>query len=390
MIKSRKIRYFEIALYIFIGLIAVGVPLFMHIGDEEEWKFIFREWTRLLPLLLIFLVNNFLLAPYLLLRSKYIPYIVLSLVLLIVVASFGNSFRYSLFKPEKFEPKQEMINEHKKPAFLPENNRDRSIQGSKEKKMEPSHKPEINRPFHKGPFPPSPSFFNYGTFLIGFLIVGFNSGVKIFIQWMDEKEVREEKERQYLSTELAFLKHQVSPHFFMNTLNNIHALIDINSERAKDAVIKLSRLMRYLLHESNTEKVPLKKELDFLESYVELMRLRYNETNLSIRISYPEKEKEVKVPALLFLPLIENAFKHGVLPNKKSFVDIDFSIADESLVLKVKNSNFPAVYPEINETSGIGLENIRKRLDLMYKNNYTFTITSTEQLYEVTISIPLA
>jgi LytS/YehU family sensor histidine kinase len=225
---------------------------------------------------------------------------------------------------------------------------------------------------------------------IGLLIIGFNSGIKVFIRWTMEKEERNEKEKHYLSTELAYLKQQVSPHFFMNTLNNIHALIDIDSERAKDAIVKLSHMMRYLLYETETDKVTLSKEIEFIDSYIELMRLRYDEGNLSINIKYTENTKPVYVPSLLFLPLIENAFKHGVATKIKSFVNINFDVENDRLIFKIENSNFPKASSEFNEASGIGLENIRKRLALIYGEDYIFQIHSDDEIFNVSLSIPIS
>jgi LytS/YehU family sensor histidine kinase len=231
-------------------------------------------------------------------------------------------------------------------------------------------------------------FFCFSILSIGLLIIGFNSGVKIFVYWSTEREERNEKERHYLTTELAYLKQQVSPHFFMNTLNNIHALIDINADQAKDAIVKLSRLMRYLLYEVEAEKILLSKELEFMESYIELMRLRYDEAKLSIKITYSKEAQSVYVPSLLFLPLVENAFKHGVSNKSKSFVDIDFKTKDNMLVFNIINSNFPKISTGFNETSGIGLENICKRLNLIYGDNYVLTICPNDEIFDVSLSIP--
>jgi LytS/YehU family sensor histidine kinase len=219
-------------------------------------------------------------------------------------------------------------------------------------------------------------------------LIGFNAGIKSFVHWSEEKIRQAEKDRLYFYNELAFLKHQISPHFFMNTLNNIHALVDINAEKAKNAIIKLSNLMRYLLYESDIQKVLLKKEIDFIESYIELMRLRYNEDKLTIETEYPENIENVYVPSSLFLSFIENAFKYGVNPQVRSLIKIKFTVENGWLKFNIVNSlwNFPG---QQFETTGIGLENVRKRLDLIYKEKYTLDISPNVNTYNVNLIIPV-
>ncbi len=192
-------------------------------------------------------------------------------------------------------------------------------------------------------------------------------------------------------TELSFLKHHISPHFFMNTLNNIHALVDIDREEAKNAIIKLSHMMRYLLYESDIQKVSLRKEIDFINSYIELMRLRYDEYNLKVETEYPDNADTVTVPSSLFLSFIENAFKYGVHPRIRSVIKISLSVSaqNDRLTFRVVNSLWD-VTPNLTESTGIGLENVRKRLDLIYRDSYTLDIGSADNLYEVPLTIPVS
>lgn len=382
--KNKKIQYFEIALYCFVALIAFSVPFFIRFEDGREWSFIFKNWERLLPFVFIFLVNNFLLLPKLLLKSKFPAYIVSCLLLLLTVTFLNNYMDPPKLIEMKPEPGNKMKFERRPPLHF----EDSDELEKREDFHHPRHEQKGDKHFGKHPSP-SKAYFNFPIFIIGLLIIGFNSGIRIFVFWMNEREERSEKERQYLSTELAFLRQQISPHFFMNTLNNIHSLVDINSEEAKNSIIKLSKLMRYLLYETDADKVPLNKEIEFIESYVELMRLRYDETMLSIELVYPDEIHEISVPSLLFLPLIENAFKHGVKNNKKSFIDIEFKLSEISLMLNIKNSNFKKTKKELDEASGIGLENIRKRLELIYKTNYVLIIDSKVDTYEISLAIPI-
>ena len=378
MSKIKNLRHFEIVLYLFIALVALIVPFFMHSqSGDMKWKLVCMEWLKLTPFLIIFLVNNFLLSTKLLFRSKYLAYIISCLVLLVSVTLLDNVLVKSQMKHrmEIFAKKQPI----KDKAHIPfqEHGNCPPMQ------IEKMHPPERHL------MPPMKIFFSLSVLSIGLLVIGFNSGVKIFVRWTIETEERNEKERHYLATELAYLKQQISPHFFMNTLNNIHALIDIEPEKAKDSIIKLSQLMRYLLYESENDKTLLSKEIEFLESYIELMRLRYDETKLSIEIAYKANLQPVYVPSLLFLPLIENAFKHGINHRLKSFVNMKFDIENDKLVFSIINSNFPKPQTTMSDASGIGLENIRKRLALIYDNDYILQINSDNEVFNVSLSIPV-
>ncbi len=372
MDRFKKIRVFEISLYAIVLLASLSVPFFMGTYGREGWLGILIDWVRLLPFVCVFLLNNFLLVPRLVYKEKYWQYIVLCMVF---VVSFSFISDYLFEKSRMIPPPFEKIEEHHIPR-------------SDEMRMPPSGHNHAFRPKHKGG-PPPHNHFNLGIAIISFLIIGFNTGTKSFVRWNEERIRQSEKEKQHLFTELAFLKHQISPHFFMNTLNNIHALIDIDTERAKDAIIKLSRLMRYLLYESDEESVSLKKEVEFMESYIELMRLRYHEQDLEIQMVSPENRENIRVPAFLFLSLIENAFKHGVKPGTQSYIKIVFSFKEEEklLCLSIENGKHP-VHEGTHEASGIGHENLRKRLDLLYKDRYRLEISDEEKSFRVYLEIP--
>jgi LytS/YehU family sensor histidine kinase len=172
----------------------------------------------------------------------------------------------------------------------------------------------------------------------------------------------------------------------MNTLNNIHSLVDINSEEAKEAIIKLSKMMRYLLYETETEKTTLKREIEFLESYISLMKLRFNESVI-IKLNLPATIPDKSIPPFLFTSLIENAFKHGVSYKDESFINIDLTITDDHLLLVVTNSK--SDNSTADEFSGIGIDNTRKRLELLYGNNYNLDIIDEKKLFTVNLSLPI-
>ena len=375
--KIQHLRLFELSLYLIMLMAALGIPFFFGIFTELGWKGVWYDWMRLSPFILTFLASNYLLVPKLLFREKYLWYVlacILTVITVVYLSGFLLDATRSALRPFDGIPP---FGQRTPPSRI----------------MPPPSGPPppfgMSRPpvgFEAGrpPFP----FFNFGSAIIAFLLIGFNTGIKSFVRWSEERVRQVEKDRQYYYTELAFLKHQISPHFFMNTLNNIHALVDINAQEAKDAIIKLSYLMRYLLYESDVQKVSLKKEIDFIESYIELMRLRYDEANLIVETEYPDCTETVAVPSSLFLSFIENAFKHGVHTHERSLIKIKFSVENGRLTFCVLNNRWDAASNQ-TETTGIGLENVRKRLDLIYRDNYTLDIQLPDNYYLVNLKIPI-
>ena len=183
-----------------------------------------------------------------------------------------------------------------------------------------------------------------------------------------------------------YLKYQINPHFFMNTLNNIHALIDIDTECAKSAVIELSKMMRYVLYDSGRELIPLNKDLQFLQNYIELMRIRYTDT-VDIRVEYPhDLPEQVSIPPLLLIVFVENAFKHGISYNRPSFIRLTVAYTEGRVRCTVVNSRHGGAR---QHGPGIGLENVRKRLALIYgEENYSLEIREEEDTYTVDLIIP--
>lgn len=206
-----------------------------------------------------------------------------------------------------------------------------------------------------------------------------------FLKSLRDDEMLKDLERQRLESELQYLKYQLNPHFFMNTLNNIYALVDLNTEQAKKTIIELSKLMRYVLYEANKNQISLEHEIQFLENYIALMKLRYI-NNLNIRTEFPVVVPCVQIPPLLFISLLENAFKHGVSYQEPSFIEVRIELADEGVIFNCKNSKHTHAHKDAYH--GIGIDNIKKRLHLLYGNNYTFTTNERENCFEVLLIIP--
>lgn len=361
--RSRRIN--ENLIYFIIWLIVFSFPAlrFRKEIDYDLAKLII-EWIKLTPILLIFFINNSLLIPRYLVSSKYTKYLLsMSLLILIVVLVFAhlvddldNLFSSDIVVKQPFH------------HFNFKENFDNVDQL------------KVSVPIY---------FFlerMIDMIVVSYIIVGFNVALKLVFRRKEEEKQIEVERGIYLETELTLLKHQISPHFFMNTLNNIHSLIDYDKDIAKDSIINLAKLMRHILYDSQGKKISLMKELNFIENYVDLMRLRHSD-KVDIKFDIPKVFIDRTIPPLIFTSFIENAFKHGISYTMDSYIDISFNIAEEDLELIIKNSNPNNI---VNKKHvGIGIENTRKRLDLIYGDNYYLNIEDNNKEYYLCLRIPL-
>jgi len=250
--------------------------------------------------------------------------------------------------------------------------------------------PAANLPQNRRmPIPGQPLIQFINTLFISLLVAGFNTAIAVTNRWFTEEQARKDIEKEHMKSELAFLQNQVSPHFFMNTLNNIHALIELDQKLAQNAVLKLSEMMRYLLYESGRGTTTLAREIEFLKSYVKLMQLRVDD---SVKVSFeiPEDYNNVSLPPLLFISFIENAFKHGVSYRESSSLSFKLLQNPDSLVFISENNVLThSKTANIIHHGGIGLENIKKRLDLLYGGRHQLIIDRSDNKFIVTLIIPV-
>lgn len=197
---------------------------------------------------------------------------------------------------------------------------------------------------------------------------------------------REKEQNEQLSAELQHLKYQIQPHFFLNTLNNIYSLTDSAPEKAKTTIHGLSKLMRYLLYTAQSDKVTLEQELDFIKKYIDLMKIRIA-SDVEITTNLELDRAHQKIAPLLFIPLVENAFKHGVSATKQSFIHVETKWENETtLLFMVKNSNY-AKDEKDQAGSGIGIANLKKRLEILYPNGYNFQQSVNDDTFVSTLTI---
>ena len=224
----------------------------------------------------------------------------------------------------------------------------------------------------------------YSSFLIiSFLVNLMAIGIAISIRYVMRQG---EKKQKKVEAELAWLKNQINPHFLFNTLNNISSLTQIDADKAQDTVMQLSDLLRYAMYETNKPTVPLQGEVEFMRNYIELMKLRCNEMT-RVNAQFTIHNSQLEVVPLLFISLIENAFKHGMNSNAPATIDISLTQQDGILVFNCDNTNNPKPTKD-RSGSGIGLENTRRRLDLLYQGRYQWEQTITpENIYHVRITL---
>ena len=226
----------------------------------------------------------------------------------------------------------------------------------------------------------------YASFMSISLIINLMAiGIALSIRYFMRQSERRQKE---VEAELAWLKNQINPHFLFNTLNNISSLAQIDADETQEAIMQLSDLLRYAMYETNKPKVRLDGEVEFMRNYIDLMKLRCNEMT-EVNAQFIMHNAQLEVAPLLFISLIENAFKHGMNSNAPAMIDIRLEQQDDTLIFLCDNTNNPKPTKD-RSGSGIGLENTRRRLDLLYPGRYTWEQTITpENIYHVKITIRL-
>ena len=220
---------------------------------------------------------------------------------------------------------------------------------------------------------------------MGILLIGVDLGVYFYIDSRRKERRMKELEAENTKQQLESLRYQINPHFLMNTLNNIHALVDIDPEKAKESIEEFSKMMRILLYEGDTSTIPLSKELDFIEHFISLMRLRYPEDAVRIETFLPENRSGAAVPPLVMASFVENAFKHGISYSAASFIRVKVELKEGKVIFHCSNSSCPSGG---DNRHGIGLDNIRKRLSLLYGNAYALSADEEEGRYDVLMAIP--
>lgn len=231
--------------------------------------------------------------------------------------------------------------------------------------------------------------FVLNVFVSTFFVTAFVGLIKFVEDYFELEARSRELENRQLSSELRFLKAQVNPHFLFNTLNNLYYLAVNQSDQTPEVIAKLSGMMRYMIHESNTENVLLSKEVEYMENYLDLEKLRLNE-EVPITFEVEGNVSGARITPLILMAFLENAFKHGIGNNGgNSWITVSLKVSEGSLSYKVANSILQNNEKTVREASGLGLANVRRRLDLSYPGNYELDVTEDEERYRVHLTINL-
>jgi len=347
--------------------ILLGLPLYFikrwKVGEDFIWLF----YINTLISGIIFYTNYLILVPKFFFRirkHRYFLSVIFVMAFLYFVSDRSNELVF------KYVPGRNNIEE------IDKSKEDRNLHGP----------PKPEGLFGRPPFREM-HLFNYA--FTNLFLVFFSLGMRVLERHSQTEKLQKELEKEKLNSELAFLKNQISPHFFFNTLNNIYSLISVNAEDSQKAVLRLSKLMRYLLYDSEHGNTKLSNEIDFMNNYIDLMKLRMS-SKISLDVSFPEKYEDINIPPLIFIPFIENAFKHGISYRGKSFIEISMTTEKESVKFRCANSLVKI--REENETghSGIGLENVIKRLNLLFPGKHELKINKTDTEFEVLLQIKFA
>ena len=358
MVKSITIpnKNIELTLHAIAWIIVIIIPLYLNnaFGGGNQHR-MYEFYLHTFSAAVIFYVGYLWLVPRLFLQERKITYIVI-LIGLIIATHFATNLieEYLLFDPIQEEKFREAI---------------KSIEG----------KGDNFRPPMK-----AFSFFNH--FISSLLLSGFAIGLGVMEKLKQNEKKQKELEKEKLNSELAFLKNQISPHFFFNTLNNIYSLIGIDGQTAQESVLKLSKLMRYLLYESEHGETLMSHEIDFMNNYIALMKLRLS-SRVALQIDFPKEFSDFSIPPLLFIPFIENAFKHGISFRDPSFINISMKIEKDQIIFTSENSITKNNQTEDLQHSGIGLENVQKRLSLLFSGMHDLKIEQDDTIFRVKLSI---
>ena len=371
-------------------------------SDIIEWNNVYRFWLFLLPIFLLFLVNNYILLPFLIKKKRWFLYFVFLTIVIVVACAVSDNY----VQPKKPKHLPSFINGNKPPHHVGHGPRHGRVGGGPGIRVKYKYENARfsvhdiyanNRTYQIHPGRPvGLDFIDFilkpyaFTFILVVLAITLNGFVKFYFLKMRSDWKIKELEQQALATELQYLKFQINPHFFMNTLNNIHVLIDVDKQKAQKSIINLSKMMRYMLYETQDKFVPLSKEIVFIRGFIELMCLRFDK-NLTVTTSFPAECDDICVPSSLFISFLENAFKHGAAHGKESVIETSINIIQGELVFKCRNTMAKKQQrSHKNSEHGVGLENTRKRLQLLYGDKYILNISRDDKYYNVLLKITIS
>ena len=357
MFKLRSVsdKRLKLTLHAIAWILVILIPFYLNNAFGGNSHRLNQFYAHTFSAAFVFYVGYIWLVPRFFLKEKYWIYLII-LIVVINASYFMTSFinDHILFDPAEDAKFQEFI-----------------------------QKMAANGVDFKAPMK---AFGYYNHILASLLISGFAIGLGLIDKLKQNEKKQKEMEKEKLHSELAFLKNQVSPHFFFNTLNNIYSLIGIDGPTAQESVLKLSKMMRYLLYESENGETLMSHEIDFMYNYIELMKLRLN-PRVDLQIEFPVEFADFQIPPLLFIPFIENAFKHGSGHREPSVIKVSMKIDEKKIVFFSENSICKGPQTGDLQHSGIGLENVKKRLGLLFPGKFDLNILNDETTFRISLTI---
>ena len=328
-------RHHEALLHVLVWIVLFLSPLMSRSGERMSLTEYLFAFTGLFTVFAVFYINYFFLVPKLFMnKGKRLQFLVINAVLIVGMA-VGQQYWMRYYR-RNIDPNrnntEERVRHRRGPSMLSFLIRD---------------------------------MFNFALTATTATAIGMSK------KWSEIEQAQHEAESARVEAELMNLRSQINPHFLLNTLNNIYALTAFDQTKAQDAIMELSQLLRHILYDNQQPYVKLTDEVQFIGSYVKLMKIRVP--------SHVRIEEDVQIPQpcavmiapLIFISLIENAFKHGISPTEESFINISISASDESIVCNIENSNHPKDQAD-RSGHGIGLEQVARRLDLSYPGKYSW------------------
>lgn len=334
-----KTRFFSVLIHILIWAAFIFIPLLFMETSEGRQRFLIFGWSMLLFMAGYFYLNYLFLIPRFLLKKKLLNYVIFLLAGFFVISSLNVFYSYIIHQ-----------------FFIP------------------------NIHHH------SPLHYFLMTIYPTILAFGLSTSIRITDEWFKNERQKKEMENEKLTSELAFLKSQVNPHFLFNILNNICSLARKKSDDTENAIIKLSQIMRYMMYESKDEKVSLEKEVEYLQNYIELQRMRIS-GKVQINFSVAGPVSQLMIEPMLLIPFVENAFKHGISYIEDSGIDIVMKVTNKELNFSVENSFVKKGDEIMPSGTGIGLKNVLRRLELLYPGKHELSINDHDLKYRVLLKI---
>ena len=377
-IKQENVTYIAMWLLLFSTPMLI---LIIHASSNSnldiEWWTIMHIEEILAMYFVAFLVHNFLLAPMLLYKQQTWRYVCSILILVVAFIALQSWIRPIMHEQQRHRPRAEMPMMQR--YYKADNFRDDRSRPQFDDRPRPQFKEP--RPFI------GPAELTNTLALI--FLMGMNLGVKLYYKADKDRNRMQQLEKENLKQRLNYLRYQISPHFFMNTLNNIHALVDIDPEKAKKSIVELSKLMRHILYDGDTNISPLSDEVQFLQNYIALMKMRFTGM-VKVNTDFPAMTSQKGIAPLILAIFAENAFKHGVSYKSPSNIDMTLRCHNNEFILfTCKNSKRKDVAKEKDLDGGIGLRNVKNRLELIYGDRYHIDIKDTEDNYKVRLLLPL-